>query len=133
MKKIIKMTALFLALVLAVSSLAACSVISPGKKLVGKWTDSNKLSGYEFHEDGTVDITYVNFTIPIINMPFNGTVKGAYTVGKTDNVNTVTLTYTVFSKSIEKTYQFKVEEAKLTLIDPEDGGSTVYIKESAEQ
>lgn len=132
MKKIVKLTALLLVALLAVGTLAACNLQPQSKQLVARWTDSNNLSGYDFHDDGTVDITYINFTIPIVNMPFNGNVSGSYTTEKVDDVNYVTLNYTVFSKTIQKKYKYSIEESVLTLTDPDNGSQTVYIKHNAE-
>lgn len=132
MKKIVKLTALLLVALLAVGTLAACNLQPQSKQLVAKWTDSNNLSGYDFHDDGTVDITYINFTVPIINLPFNGTVSGSYTTEKVDDVNYVTLNYTVFSKTIQKKYKYSIEESVLTLTDPDNDSQTVYIKSSTE-
>lgn len=132
MKKIVKLTALLLVALLAVGTLAACNLQPQSKQLVARWTDSNNLSGYDFHDDGTVDITYINFTIPIVNMPFNGNVSGSYTTEKVDDVNYVTLNYTVFSKTIQKKYKYSIEESVLTLTDPDNGSQTIYIKHNAE-
>lgn len=133
MKKIIRATAVLLVVLLAAGTLAACSLQPQSKQLVAKWTDSNNLSGYNFHDDGTVNITYINFTVPIVNMPFNGTVDGSYTTEKVDGVNYVTLNYTVWSKTIQKKYQYEVKDSVLTLTDPDNGCSaTVYIKSGSE-
>lgn len=132
MKKIIRATAVLLVVLLAAGTLAACSLQPQSKQLVAKWTDSNNLSGYNFHDDGTVNITYINFTVPIVNMPFNGTVDGSYTTEKVDGVNYVTLNYTVWSKTIQKKYQYEVKDSVLTLTDPDNGSATVYIKSGSE-
>lgn len=132
MKKIIRATAVLLVVLLAAGTLAACSLQPQSKQLVAKWTDSNNLSGYNFHDDGTVNITYINFTVPIVNMPFNGTIDGSYTTEKVDGVNYVTLNYTVWSKTIQKKYQYEVKDSVLTLTDPDNGSATVYIKSGSE-
>lgn len=132
MKKIAKVTALLLVALLAVGTLVACNLQPQSKQLVAKWTDSNELSGYDFHDDGTVDITYLNFTVPILNIPFNGTVNGSYTTEKVDDVNYVTLTYTIFAKSIEKKYQYSIDDSVLTLTDPDNGEVTKYTKSTGE-
>lgn len=132
MKKIIRATAVLLVVLLAVGTLAACSLQPQSKQLVAKWTDSNNLSGYNFHDDGTVNITYINFTVPIVNMPFNGTIDGSYTTEKVDGVNYVTLNYTIWSKTVQKKYQYEVKDSVLTLTDPDNGSATVYIKSGSE-
>lgn len=132
MKKMVKVTALILVALLAVGTLAACTLQSQSKQLVAKWTDSNNLSGYNFHDDGTVDITYMNFTVPIVNLPFNGTVSGSYTTEKVDGVNYLTLNYTIFAKTIQKKYQYQVDGSVLTLTDPDDSSVTTYIKATSD-
>lgn len=135
-----KVLALVLVAILCLGTLTACSVSDIKKMfetpqselLVASWTDSNALSGYEFHDDGTVKITYANFTVPFINTNFNGTVDGAYTTSESEDgeKNYVTLTYTIFSKSIEVKYEYFVEDNVLTLIDIDDGDKTVYVKQT---
>lgn len=139
MKKIV---ALVLVAILCLGTFAACSVSDITKlfetpqseQLIAAWTDSNALSGYEFHEDGTVKITYANFTVPIINTNFNGTVDGAYVTSESEDgeKNYVTITYTIFSSSIETKYEYVVEDNVLTLIDVDDGDKTVYVKQTTE-
>ncbi len=134
MKKLVSLVAVILVIALAGVTLAACTLPkSQSKQLIGKWSDANNLSGYEFHEDGTVDITYVNFTIPILNIPFNGTIEGVYTTEKVDDVNYVTLSYTLYvsTESITKKYQYSVDGSSLTLTDPDDGKSSVYVRRAA--
>ena len=132
MKKFISAIAIVLVIALAAVTFVACSLPkSQSKQLIAKWSDSNNLSGYEFKEDGTVEITYVNFTIPILNQKFNGSITGVYSTNKADDVNTVTLTYTILTKSITKTYNYVVNGSSLTMTDPDSGESLVYIKQAA--
>lgn len=131
MKKII---ALMLVAVLCLGVFSACSLSgkSQSELLVATWTDSGKLSGYEFHDDGTVKITYANFTVPVLNTNLNGTVEGAYITSESEDgeKNYVTITYTIFNKSIETKYEYFVEENVLTLTDIDDGDKTVYVKQT---
>ena len=135
MKKTCKGLSLVLALIFVIGAFSACSSLIPQKKqLIAKWMDSNKLSGYEFFEDGKVEITYANFTVPIVNIPFNGTVEGVYTTSKTDDgKNRLTITFTIFTKSLELKYDFEVDGSSLKLTDPENGNTTVYIKQITEE
>ena len=133
MKKIV---ALMLVAVLCLGVFSACSLLAKPQSelLVASWTDSNALSGYEFRGDGTVKITYANFTVPILNTNFNGTVEGAYTTSESEDgeKNYVTVTYTIFNKSIETKYEYFVEENVLTLTDLDDGDKTVYVKQTTQ-
>lgn len=129
MKKIIKISALLLALVLTLGAFTACSLdsLKPQSKLIiGKWVDTSALnSGYEFKEDGKVTITYANFDIPVINQTFNGTVEGIYTLEKSDDKNIVNISFTILLQSITKTYEYSVKDGILTLTDLDNGNSTV--------
>lgn len=129
MKKIIS---LLLVAVLCLGTFAACALLEApqSEQLIAAWSDSNNLSGYEFHEDGTVKITYANFTVPIINTKFNGTVDGAYETSESEDgeKNYVTITYTILNRSLESKYEYVVEENVLTLIDADNGNKTVYVK-----
>ena len=55
MKKVWKLLALLLAAILMLTALTACA--GPEKKLLGKWMDSSNMSGYEFQEEGIVELT----------------------------------------------------------------------------
>lgn len=98
------------------------SAATGNSSLVGKWSDSSNMSGYEFKDNGDVEITYVNFTVPVINMPINGSFKGTYTV----NGNQLTITSSIYSKTITKNYLFSITGNTLTLTDKEDGAVSTY-------
>lgn len=125
MKKSWKPIALLLAAVVLLTGLAACA--GPEKKLLGKWMDSSNMSGYDFQEEGIVELTYANFTVPIVNIPFTGTVKGTYSIGEDD---TLTVTYSIYSKSITKTYTYSIEDSALTLVEQGSGEKAVYIRQA---
>lgn len=74
MKKVWKLLALLLAAILMLTALTACA--GPEKKLLGKWMDSSNMSGYEFQEEGIVELTYANFTVPVVNIPVYRLGKG---------------------------------------------------------
>ena len=134
MKKTFKILSLVLAFVFVIGAFSACSLLPQKKQLVAKWMDSNQLSGYEFYEDGKVEITYANFTVPVINVPFNGTVEGVYTTSKTDDgKNHLEIIFTIFTKTITNEYEYQVEGNTLKLTDPDNGKTTVYIKQTVEE
>ena len=129
MKKLVRISAILLVIVLALGVLAACSLKPMSKQIIGKWVDTSALnSGYEFMEGGNVKITYANFTIPVINQVFNGTVDGIYTTSKTDDKNLITISYTVLLQSIQKTYEYNIKDGVLTLTDTENGNQTILKK-----
>lgn len=98
-------------------------------QIIGKWADSAGMSGYEFFENGSANVTYVNLTVPVINMPINGTAKGSYTV----NGNTLTVQFSIYKKTITDTFTASVENNTLTLVNRDDGEKSTYQRQSDEQ
>lgn len=92
--------------------------------LYGEWSDSAQMSGYEFLSGGTVNVKYVDFTIPVLNIPISTTVPGAYTV----NGDEVTVTHSIYGATISNTYRFSVKDNVLTLVNTDDGNTSTYIK-----
>ena len=125
MKTIWKPVAMLMAAILMLTALTACA--GPEKKILGKWMDSSFMCGYDFQEEGIVELTYANFTVPVVNIPFTGTVKGTYSIGED---NTLTITYSIYSKSITKTYTYSIEDSALTLVEKESGDRSVYIRQA---
>ena len=129
MKNLKKLAVVLLALVMVVSVFAACDIkITPEQKLLGSWRDSTGTTGYEFLENGACKITYADITIPIINITYDGTVDGTYSVSKDDaGAYHLTVIYTILSKSVTKDYTFKVDGNALTLTDTADGTVTTLM------
>ncbi len=98
-------------------------VASGESDLIGKWTDGAEMSGYEFKEGGVVEIIYVNFTVPVINMPINGTFTGSYSV----NGNTITISYFIYGKSVVDNFEYSIASNTLSLKSA-DGNVSTYIK-----
>ncbi|MBE6775802.1 MAG: hypothetical protein E7543_06390 [Ruminococcaceae bacterium] len=131
MKHIKKILVIALAALMVLTVFTACSA-SPEKKLIGSWRDSTGLTGYEFKEDGKCVVTFADVNIPIFNVNFNGSVDGVYSVAKRDDgLYYVTITYTIYAKSITKDYMFTVEDSALTLQDTEDNTVTVLMAYTA--
>lgn len=93
-----------------------------GLAILGKWMDSANMSGYEFFNDGTCSVTYVNLTIPFINLPINGTAAGTYSL----NGNELTTKYSIYTKTITKRFFASVSGSELSLKDLEDGEVSTY-------
>ena len=127
MKKSLVVLAAVIA-VAAVSIFAVSVINSPEKQIIGKWTNSAENSGYEFFNDGRVKMTYANFTIPILEIPFEGEVEGTYTIDK--KAETITMTGTFFVKRVSMTYDFKINKETLTLSNKNPAKSVVYIKQT---
>lgn len=95
--------------------------------ILGQWTDSANMSGYAFYADGTVEMTYVNLTVPVINIPINGVSKGTYTL----EGDRLTAKFSIYSATIENKYTVKVENNSLSMKDHEDGETATYQRASA--
>ncbi len=95
--------------------------------ILGKWTDSANMSGYAFNADGTVEMTYVNLNIPVINIPINGVSKGTYTL----DGDILVTKFSIYSATIENKYTVKVENNSLSMKDHEDGETATYQRASA--
>lgn len=133
MKHLKRLTAIVCVLCLVVTMFAACSA-SPQKKIIGAWRDSTGTVGYEFKEDNVCSITYADFTIPIVNIRYDGTVPGTYTITKRDDGNYyVQIKYTVISSQIVEDYMFSVEGDALTLTEVESGEQKTLIRQTQSQ
>ena len=96
------------------------------KSLLGKWNDSSGMRGYEFKENGVVEVTYINFTVPVVNIPINGTFTGSYSISG----DKISIGYSVYSNSISNEYYYTVSGSTLKLVDVSDGDETTFIKVS---
>lgn len=94
--------------------------------LLGAWTDNANFSGYEFFDNGTMKVTYFNMEMINLDEVINGKYTGTYTV----DGNRLTISYTIYSKAITKSYVFSVDENTLTLKG--DGEEAIYVRKGAE-
>ncbi|MGN0446938.1 MAG: DUF5640 domain-containing protein [Acutalibacteraceae bacterium] len=92
--------------------------------IIGTWRDGADMSGYEFKEGGRVNVTYVNFTVPVINMPINGTYEGSYSV----NGNEITISFSIYGKGIVDTYTYELNENSLIMTNVESGDTATYVR-----
>ncbi|MGN0468987.1 MAG: DUF5640 domain-containing protein [Acutalibacteraceae bacterium] len=99
---------------------------SGSSSLLGKWSDSSGMSGYEFKENGIVEVTYVNLTVPVLNMPINGSFNGNYAI----DGNNLTITVSIYSKTITEKYTYSINGNTLTLTNLEDSEISTYTKQS---
>lgn len=98
---------------------------SDDKELLGKWRDSANMSGYEFKENGVVEVTFVNIDIPVINVPVNGTFTGGYEIK--DGI--LTLTYYIYGNAITESFTYEVSGNSLQLKKTDDGKISTYMKQ----
>ena len=98
---------------------------SSASLLLGSWTDNANFSGYEFFDNGTMKVTYFNMEMINLDDVIEGTYNGTYSV----DGDRLTISYTIYSKAITKSYVFKVDENTLTLSG--DGEEAIYVREGA--
>lgn len=90
--------------------------------ILGKWTDSAGMSGYEFLEGGRVNMTYVD--LAGFGVPFNGKASGLYTL----EGDTLTVKFSIYSATIKKTYRVSVSENELSMFDLEEKETSTYAR-----
>lgn len=94
--------------------------------LLGAWTDNANFSGYEFFENNTMKVTYFNMASIGLEDVIEGTYSGTYTL----NGDELTVSYTIYSKAVTKSYKVKVDENTLTLAD-ESGDEAIYVRKDS--
>lgn len=93
------------------------------EKLIGKWTDSAAMSGFEFFADGKVSFTFANLSSLGIN--FDGTVdNGTYTL----EGNRLTVAYSIYTATIDKVYEISIENDVLEMYDLEELKTSTFVK-----
>ncbi len=134
MSKKFKAIVSIISVALVLCILGACTSLMPqSKQLIGKWADSTGTCGYEFKDDGKVTLTFADFTIPVVNLDYTGTIDGVYTTSKDDSGNHhVVITYTLFTSSISSEYIYKVDKSSLTLTSVDGSNTTILIKQQAD-
>lgn len=91
--------------------------------LVGKWSDSAGMSGFEFFSDGKVSFTYANLSA--LGISFDGTIdNGTYKL----NGNKLNIAYSIYSATIDKSYEISISDDELKMKNTEDGRTSTYIR-----
>lgn len=98
-------------------------VITLAELLLGKWSDSAGMSGFEFFEDGKVSFTYVNLNA--LGLNFDGKVdNGTYTL----NGDKLNIAYSIYTATIDKTYRITIEDDVLEMYDIEELKTSKYVR-----
>lgn len=92
--------------------------------ILGKWTDSAGMSGYEFLEGGRVNMTYVD--LAQFGVPFDGKASGLYTL----EGDTLTVKFSIYTATIKKTYRISIEQNELSMLDLEEYETSTYARVS---
>lgn len=131
MKNVKRVLAVVLTALVILTCFAACGA-KPEKLIIGQWRDSTGVSGYDFREDGSCTITFLDVNVPLLGSSFTGDAVGTYTLTEVaDDVWNVKIIYTIYSKSITKEFKVDVTESSLTLTNIETGEATVYLPYTA--
>ena len=131
MKHVRKIFAFSLALLLALSLLSGCANVE--KDIIGSWRESTGSLGYDFAEDGTVKIHYLDFTIPVIGTNLSSDLEGKYTLTKDDDgVYHLTLAYTLLA-SINEEYLVTIDHDILTMTHATTGNTYTLTRVDADR
>ena len=131
MKHVKKFFAISLALLLALSLLSGCANVE--KDIIGSWRESTGSLGYDFAEDGTVKIHYLDFTIPVIGTNLSSDLEGKYTLTKDDDgVYHLTLAYTLLA-SINEEYLVTIDHDILTMTHATTGNTYTLTRVDADR
>lgn len=106
----------------APSSASAAVTGDLAKDIIGKWTDSAGMSGYEFLEGGKVNMTYVD--LAGFGVPFDGKASGLYTL----EGDTLTVKFSIYTATIKKVYRISIKENELSMYDLEDFEASTYAR-----
>ena len=98
------------------------SVPSLADELIGVWTDSTGLSGYEFFPDGRVSWKYIDLLIPVVNFPVKGAVSGTYTL----TGDRLKVSFSIYSYRFTHEYTTTIKDNELTLFEIGDGSISTY-------
>ena len=91
--------------------------------LIGKWSDSAGMSGFEFFENGKVSFTYAN--LESLGISFDGKVEnGTYTL----DGNCLNIAYSVYTATIDKTYEISIKNDELKMYDTEELKTSIYVR-----
>jgi len=139
-----KKIAALLVLSLALTLLFTACTPSPQKQILGKWADSVGTRSFEFKEEGKVHLTFYRFLLPetgrfrildslisLVNQGLTGEADGSYTIDK--ETSKLTITYTIYSKTIKDEYTLAFENNDLVLTDLESNQSATYFRQAENQ
>ena len=92
--------------------------------ILGSWTDSAGMSGYEFLEGGKLNWTY--FDLVQFGVPLDGKTAGLYTL----EGDTLTVKFSIYSATIKKSYRISISENELSMYDLEEHETATYVRVS---
>ncbi|MBQ7598189.1 MAG: hypothetical protein IJU56_06375 [Clostridia bacterium] len=121
MKHLKTSLALLLVFVLSFTLLASCANVE--KDIVGSWRESTGKLGYDFADNGTLKIHYLDFTIPVIGTKLSSDIDGTYTLEKgEDGAYHLKVSYTLLA-NINEEYTVTVDHDILTMTNTTTGNT----------
>lgn len=99
--------------------------VNPGElsqALLGKWMDSAGMSGYEFLEGGKLNMTYVDLSP--FGFDFQGATAGLYTL----EGDMLTIKYSIYTATIQKSYRISISQNELSMYDTEERETSTYVR-----
>ena len=131
MKHLKKISAVVLVLALALTLFSGCANVE--KDIIGSWRESTGSLGYDFFENGTVKIHYLDFTIPVIGTNLSSDLEGTYALEKQeDGRYHMTLVYTLIA-SITEEYYVTIDHDILTLEHVRTGNTYTLTRASEDR
>lgn len=110
------------------SSAAEASTAVAGdlqQQLLGKWSDSLGMLGFEFYEDGTVNTTYFDLK-QLIGLDLSGSTKLPYTL----EGDILTIKFSAYTGSAQWQFRVSVNGNELTMYDLDNRSTAVYTRVS---
>lgn len=95
------------------------------QQLLGKWSDSLGMLGFEFYEDGTVNTTYFDLK-QLIGLDLSGSTKLPYTL----EGDILTIKFSAYTGSAQWQFRVSVNGNELTMYDLDNRSTAVYTRVS---
>lgn len=109
------------------STSASADVTAPAgdiaTAILGKWTDSLGMMGFEFFDDGTVNTTYFDLK-QLVGLDLSGSTKLPYTL----EGDILTIKFTAYAGSAQWKFRVSVNGNELTMYNLEEHSTSVYTK-----
>lgn len=91
---------------------------------VGTWISAAGNGSYTFHEDASFRAHNPGEKLPVLKVPYNGTLNGTYAYDKSEKE--ISMTLSVYSKEITCLYTYDFEDDTLILTDKKSGKVSKY-------
>lgn len=93
------------------------------QQLLGKWSDSLGMMGFEFYDDGTVNTTYFDLK-QLTGLDLSGSTKLPYTL----EGDILTIKFTAYTGSAQWKFRVSVNGNELTMYNLDEHSTSVYTK-----